>query len=197
MIGSLRGTVVDRPTDGEAVVEVGGVGYRVSLPTPVAAGMGDGEVFLFVHTHVRDDAIVLYGFATAAERRTFEALVAAHGVGPSLALAVLSALSPSALAEAVAGDDVDLLCTVPGVGKKTAARMVLELKSTLAAAAGTVTPAGPVAPVDGSARRDARAALAELGYGADEVRAALAAVPGDGPAEAQVRAALRNLAGAR
>ena len=196
MIGSLRGTVVDRPTPGEVVVEVGGVGYRVSVPTRVASALGDGEVFLYVATHVRDDAIVLYGFTTAEERRTFEALVAAHGVGPSLALAVLSALTPAALAEAVAGDDVDLLCTVPGVGKKTAARMVLELQSTLGASV-MAGPAGERSSGDGAARRDARAALAELGYGTDEVRGALAAVPGDDPAEDQVRAALRNLAGAR
>ena len=196
MIGSLRGTVVDRPSAGEVVVEVGGVGYRVSVPTRVASALGDGEVFLYVATHVRDDAIVLYGFTTAEERRTFEALVAAHGVGPSLALAVLSALTPAALAEAVAGDDVDLLCTVPGVGKKTAARMVLELQSTLGASA-VAGPVGERSSGDGAARRDARAALAELGYGADEVRGALATVPGDDAPEDQVRAALRNLAGAR
>ncbi|MDA8367402.1 MAG: Holliday junction branch migration protein RuvA [Actinomycetota bacterium] len=196
MIGSLRGTVVDRPTAGEVVVEVGGVGYRVSVPTRVASVLGDGEVFLYVATHVRDDAIVLYGFTTAEERRTFEALVAAHGVGPSLALAVLSALTPAALAEAVAGDDVDLLCTVPGVGKKTAARMVLELQSTLGASV-VAGPVGERSSGDGAARRDARAALAELGYGADEVRGALATVPGDDAPEDQVRAALRNLAGAR
>ena len=196
MIGSLRGTVVDRPTAGEVVVEVGGVGYRVSVPTRVASALGDGEVFLYVATHVRDDAIVLYGFTTAEERRTFEALVAAHGVGPSLALAVLSALTPAALAEAVAGDDVDLLCTVPGVGKKTAARMVLELQSTLGASV-VAGPVGERSSGDGAARRDARAALAELGYGADEVRGALATVPGDDAPEDQVRAALRNLAGAR
>ena len=196
MIGSLRGTVVDRPTAGEVVVEVGGVGYRVSVPTRVASALGDGEVFLYVATHVRDDAIVLYGFTTAEERRTFEALVAAHGVGPSLALAVLSALTPAALAEAVAGDDVDLLCTVPGVGKKTAARMVLELQSTLGASV-VAGPVGERSSGDGAARRDALAALAELGYGADEVRGALATVPGDDAPEDQVRAALRNLAGAR
>ena len=196
MIGSVRGTVVDRPTAGEVVVEVGGVGYRVSVPTRVASALGDGEIFLYVATHVRDDAIVLYGFTTAEERRTFEALVAAHGVGPSLALAVLSALTPAALAEAVAGDDVDLLCTVPGVGKKTAARMVLELQSTLGASV-VAGPVGERSSGDGAARRDARAALAELGYGADEVRGALATVPGDDAPEDQVRAALRNLAGAR
>ena len=103
MIGSLRGTLLDRPAPGEVIVEVGGVGYRASLPTSTLAGLGapGSEVFLHVHTHVREDAIVLYGFAHADERRCFEALLGAHGVGPSLALAILSALSPAALSTAV------------------------------------------------------------------------------------------------
>ena len=119
MIGSLRGTLLDRPSTGEVIVEVQGVGYRVSTPTPVRAGLGGPgtAVFLHVHTHVREDAIVLYGFAHADERRCFEALLGAHGVGPSLALAILSALSPAALSTAVLEDDVDTLCLVPGVGK--------------------------------------------------------------------------------
>ena len=88
-------------------------------------------MFLHVHTHVREDAIVLYGFAHADERRCFEALLGAHGVGPSLALAILSSMSPAALSTAVLEDDVDTLCLVPGVGKKTAARLLLELKARL------------------------------------------------------------------
>ncbi len=133
MIGSLRGVLVDRPSPGEVIVEVGGVGYRASVPTSVSAGLGrqGSEVFLHVHTHVREDAIVLFGFAHADERRCFEALLGAHGVGPSLALAILSSLSPAALSTAVLEDDVDTLCLVPGVGKKTAARLLLELKARL------------------------------------------------------------------
>ena len=133
MIGSLRGTLADRPATGEVLVEVGGVGYRASVPASTFAALGPtgSEVFLHVHTHVREDAIVLFGFAHADERRCFEALIGAHGVGPSLALAILSSLSPASLSTAVLEDDVDTLCLVPGVGKKTAARLLLELKARL------------------------------------------------------------------
>ncbi|MDP8991825.1 MAG: Holliday junction branch migration protein RuvA, partial [Actinomycetota bacterium] len=128
MIGSLRGLVVDRvPTaagHGEVVLEVGGVGYRVTVG-PATLGVADvgTPLFLHVHTHVRDDALVLYGFATREERSCFEGLLGAHGVGPALALAVLAALSPVALVRAVAGGDVESLTAVPGVGRKTAARL--------------------------------------------------------------------------
>jgi Holliday junction DNA helicase RuvA len=112
VIGSLRGVLVDRPSPGEVIVEVGGVGYRASVTTSVLSGLGatGGEVFLHVHTHVREDAIVLFGFAHADERRCFEAVLGAHGVGPTLALAILSSLSPAALSTAVLEDDVDTLC---------------------------------------------------------------------------------------
>ena len=193
MIGSLRGTLLDRPSTGEVIVEVQGVGYRVSAPTPVLAGLGGPgtEVFLHVHTHVREDAIVLYGFAHADERRCFEALLGAHGVGPSLALAILSALSPAALSTAVLEDDVDTLCLVPGVGKKTAARLLLELKARLDLP--TLGEPGPGPGGGGSTRSEVRAALAELGYGPDEIRAALDILD-DGPVEEMVRSALRELA---
>ncbi len=173
MIGSLRGVVVDRPTSGELIVDVGGVGYRVSVPTSLVASLnGQGaEVFLHVHTHVREDAIVLFGFAHADERRCFEALLGAHGVGPSLALGILSSMSPAALSTAVLEDDIDSLCTVPGVGKKTAARLLLELKARLDLP--SLDAGGPAAPVAGSPRAEARAALVELGYGPDEIRIAL------------------------
>ncbi len=193
MIGSLRGTLLDRPSIGEVIVEVHGVGYRASVPTNVPAGLGStgSEVFLHVHTHVREDAIVLYGFAHADERRCFEALLGAHGVGPSLALAILSALSPAALSTAVLEDDVDTLCLVPGVGKKTAARLLLELKARLdlpTLGGGSASAAAP-----GSARGEARAALVELGYAPEEIAGALEQVDGGAPVEEMVRAALREL----
>ena len=192
MIGSLRGTLLDRPATGEVIVEVGGVGYRASVPTPVLAALGPvgSEVFLHVHTHVREDAIVLYGFAHADERRCFEALLGAHGVGPSLALAILSALSPAALSTAVLEEDLDTLCLVPGVGKKTEARLLLELKARLDLP--TLGGGSASAPA-GSARGEARAALAELGYGPDEIAGALESVEGDAPVEELVRSALREL----
>ena len=193
MIGSLRGTLLDRPAPGEVIVEVGGVGYRASLPTSTLAGLGapGSEVFLHVHTHVREDAIVLYGFAHADERRCFEALLGAHGVGPSLALAILSALSPAALSTAVLEDDLATLCLVTGVGKKTAARLLLELKARLDLP--DLDNGSTTAPTGGSARGEARAALAELGYAPEEIAAALEAVDADAPVEAVVRGALREL----
>ena len=193
MIGSLRGTLLDRPSTGEVIVEVGGVGYRASVPTSVLAALGPAgsPVFLHVHTHVREDAIVLYGFAHADERRCFEALLGAHGVGPSLALAILSALSPAALSTAVLEDDLDTLCLVPGVGKKTAARLLLELKARLDLP--SLDGGGSASTPAGSARGEVRAALTELGYGPDEITGALEAVDGDAPVEEMVRSALREL----
>ena len=135
VIGLLRGPVVLRTGECEVIVDVGGVGYRVTV-TPataaalVAAGAGS-EAMLHVHTHVREDAIVLYGFVHDDERRCFEVLLASHGVGPALALAIMAMLSPAALSTAVLEDDLDTLCTVPGVGRKTAARLLIELKSRL------------------------------------------------------------------
>ncbi len=199
MIGSLRGTVAARTADGEVVVEVGGVGYRVVVPTGTAAALGSAgtAVFLHVHTHVREDAIVLYGFAHDDERRCFEALLGAHGVGPSLALAVLSALSPAALSTAVLEEDIETLCAVPGIGRKTAARLLIDLKSRLDLP--DLTP--PSGSGDGattrsarSARAEARAALAELGYSAEEIRAALDGQRDDVGVEELLRLALRELA---
>jgi Holliday junction DNA helicase RuvA len=197
----LRGVVLDRDAVGELLVEVGGgVGYRVTVPAgtmSVIDGPG-APVFLHVHTHVREDAITLYGFATADERRCFEALIGAHGVGPALALAILSSLSPPSLRRAVATDDVDALTVVPGVGKKTAARLLLDLKSKLELPDGDVDVM--LASVNGNghtARAEVKAALAGLGYGAEEVRDATRDLPDDGAVEDLLRDALRQLATAR
>ena len=136
MIGLLRGAVVLRTGEGEVIIDVGGVGYRVAVTPATAAalvvgGAGSAEATLYVHTHVREDAIVLYGFVHDDERRCFEVLLGSHGVGPALALAIMAALSPAALSTAVLEEDLDTLCTVPGVGRKTAARLLIELKSRL------------------------------------------------------------------
>ncbi len=196
MIGSLRGRLGARTGDAEVVVEVGGVGYRVSVTTGTAAALGPvgSEVFLHVHTHVREDAIVLYGFVHDDERRCFEALLGAHGVGPALALSVLSALSPATLSTAVLEDDIETLCAVPGVGRKTAARLLIDLKSRLDLPDLTAT--GAAVP-DGvrSARSEARAALAELGYGPDEIRSVLEGLSETAGVEELLRLALRELAG--
>ncbi len=192
MIGSLRGTLARRDGDGELLVDVGGVGYRVTVPTRTAVALGTlgSEVFLHVHTHVREDAIVLYGFGHEDERRCFEALLGAHGVGPALALSVLSALSPAALAAAVLEDDVETLCTVPGIGRKTAARLLIDLKSRLDLPERSGVDAGA-----GSVRAQARAALTELGYGPEEIRRALEGRREDVGVEELLKLALRDLAG--
>lgn len=203
MIGFLRGTLVDRTAKGEVLVDVNGVGYRVTVPTGALGRLGplDGPVALHVHTHVREDALVLYGFPTREERGCFEVLLGAHGVGPSLALAILGAHTPLSLRSAVASDDVDALTVVPGVGKKTAARLLIELKSRLEVDdadgyAGAIAAAGDgvaVEPVD--ARTDVRAALGELGFGVDEIRAVLRRLPVEGTAQELLRLALRELGG--
>lgn len=194
MIGWLRGALLSRSSDGEILLDVGGVGYRVLVPTTLLSSLSDpGEQLeIFVHTHVREDAIVLYGFTTVMERRCFEALLGAHGVGPSLALAVMSSLQPDALVRAVMENDIDLLCVVPGIGKKTAARLVIDLKSRLEVQGDDVHPIRTLS--EHSDREDVRGALQELGYGPDEIRHALLSLPESGTAEELLRQALRELA---
>jgi Holliday junction DNA helicase RuvA len=200
VIGSLRGTLLDR-ANGEVLVEVAGLGYRVTVTpsTNTALGLLGDEVFVHVHHHVREDAQTLYGFATRDERVCFEALIGAHGVGPSLALAILSVHSPMQLRAALASDDVAALCLVPGVGKKTAARLLVELKSRLDLGdvidlAALVEGNGNGVAPPSSALADARDALANLGYGPDEIRDVLADLPTDSDAGELVRAALKRLA---
>ena len=198
MIGSLRGVLLDRFASGEALIEVNGVGYRVTMAAPTLAGLGDlgNAVFVHVHTHVREDALVLYGFATREERTCFEALLSAHGVGPALGLAILSALSPASLARAVATDDVDSLTMIPGVGKKTAARLLLELKAKLDIDIHVdLVPVGAT-PAKQTPVSEVRAALAGLGYGVDEVRLATQGLPDDDGATVEdlLKTALRQLA---
>jgi Holliday junction DNA helicase RuvA len=216
LIGSLRGTVLDRAVRSdhqvEFLVEVGGVGYRVVVPAGCAGRVGEmgGPSFLHVHTHVREDAMVLYGFPTREERDCFELLLGAHGVGPAVAVALLSVLSPAALQRAVLNDDADALTLVPGIGKKTALRLILELTPRFEAAAvidvggggGGVGLDGPgPGPHEASAadrtaqREEVRAALGALGYASDEVRQALARLPVEGSTEDMLRHALRELAG--
>lgn len=199
MIGSLRGRLLDRGHDGELLIEVAGVGYRaqVTPSTSVTIGEIDGEVFVHTHHAVREDSETLYGFATIAERRVFESLISAHGVGPALGLAILSVHGPDALRIAVANDDVAALCLVPGVGKKTAARLVMELKSKLDLPDSDIvvlTDDGSPAAVAGGARADVRTALEGLGYAADEIHAVLVDLPADGETSDLLRDALRRLA---
>ncbi len=201
MIGSLRGELLDRE-DGELLVEVGGLGYRVSVTPATAGEMGTpgSTVFLHVHHHRREDAETLYGFSSIEERRVFETLIGTHGVGPSLGLAILSVHSPLGLRHVLATDDVASLCLVPGVGKKTAARLLVELKSRLAVPDGELPAveavAGGHAGSTVSVRGDVRDALSALGYGAEEIGRALAELPDDGESSELLRVALQRLAAA-
>ena len=191
MIGSVRGTVIERTPTGEVLVEVGGVGYRAHVPASALPALHPGEnAFLFTHLHVREDAMVLYGFPTRDERDTFEALIATTGVGPKLALAMLSVHSPGALRRALLEDDLAALTMVPGVGKRTAQRLLVELKAKLAVPEVDLTATGgSPAP-----RAEVRAALSGLGYAPDEVRDVVAQLPEDGSVEDLLREALKLLA---
>ena len=192
MIGSLRGTVLDRAVGGEVLLEVSGVGYRVAVPSGAVAALEPGEpAFLFTHLVVREDALSLYGFPDREQRDTFEALMSATGVGPKLALAILSIHSPSALRRVVVGGDLDALTLVPGVGKRTAQRLMIELAAKLGATGPELTVIEGGAP---SGRAELRAALEGLGYGTDEVRYVLDTLPDDGPVEVLLKEALKLLA---
>ncbi len=195
MIGSLRGRVLERSPSGEVLVEVAGVGYRVSVTPGTLRGLEpDRGVLLYVHHHIREDAQTLFGFATREERACFEALLGAHGVGPALALAILSVHSPEQLGAAVRSGDLDALCLVPGVGKKTAARLLLELRARLdagdVAEMVTADPEGGTTPVAVHVRE----ALAGLGYAPEEIREVLRDLDGDSDAATVLRDALRQLA---
>jgi Holliday junction DNA helicase RuvA len=186
VIGWLRGEVLARGLDGVMVVDVGGVGYEVTAPTRTADAWLPGElVELYVRTHVRDDAITLFGFADELDRRTFDLLLATPGVGPSTALGALSTLSSAEIAKAVASEDVTRLSSIPGIGKKTASRLVLELSGKLPSLEPAVE--APKVP------EDLTAALRQLGYSAGEVREALRDVELPADDEGALRVALRQL----
>lgn len=198
MIGSLRGVLLDRSPKGDLLVEVGGVGYRVTVPASAHGRLGEpgSPVFLHVHTHVREDALILYGFPSREEMGCFETLIGTRGIGPSAALAILGVHSPAALRRAIATEDADALTLVPGIGKKTAARLLLELKASFDSDDSEIDLV-PVGANGAGSHAEVKAALAGLGYSADEVREAVRALPEDGAVEELLRSALRQLAGAR
>lgn len=187
MISRLRGMPVAWDADG-LVLDVNGVGYRL-FATPAAVKKADGadEVVLETHLHVREDAMQLFGFADADERELFEQLLSVSGVGPKVALAIVSGYSPGELRRAIVREDDALFQSIPGIGKKTAQRVVLELKEKIA----------PLAAVEGphlgagDGHIVARDALVELGYSAAEAEQRLAAVDPDLPPAERVREALR------
>jgi Holliday junction DNA helicase RuvA len=191
VIGFLSGRVAGRWAGG-CLLEVGGVGYRLRCSgSTLAALPAEGEPCrLWTHLQVRDDVLVLFGFATEAEKELFEALLGVAGIGPKVAVAVCSAFSPDAFRRALASDDVVALAAVPGLGRRTAQRILVDLKDKLELA--------PAGASDGAAAVVARArsALENLGYSSAEARAALDRVGADGadPVEDVVRSALKVLA---
>lgn len=186
MLGRVRGTLVGRSVDG-VLVDVNGVGYEIAMtPRDLAALPTVGEeVVLHTHLHVREDVMALYGFDGETSRDLFRILLGTSGVGPSLALALLATLRPVELRQAVATEDVDALTTVSGVGKRTAQKLILDLRPKL----------GDFEPVN-SATTDlgqVREALESLGYAAVEIRDILTDLPTDASVEEQVRVALQAL----
>jgi holliday junction DNA helicase RuvA len=192
MIARLFGRVADKQPN-RLIVDVAGVGYDVQVPLStyyVTADVG-GEMALRIHTHVREDQLALYGFATALELTMFEKLIAVSGIGPKLALSVLSGIEPRDLAGAILRNDLARLTAIPGVGKKTAERMCVELRDRLPKA----IDAAPASPAD-SMREDLVSALANLGYhrqAIDKALDKLQAGNSDAPFETVLRAALKDL----
>ncbi len=178
MIATLSGKIQSLHPD-RVVVDVAGVGYEVYLATAAAAKMPErgADVFLYIHTHVREDAFVLYGFPEEKEKEFFLILKTISGIGPKMALAMLSGLSVDEFCRAVAEADVKLLTTLQGVGKKTAERICVELKDKIGHLATTeLKTANISAPVTGGAVADALSALQNLGYSDPVVRVALTSV---------------------
>jgi Holliday junction DNA helicase RuvA len=187
VISRLRGKAVAWDADG-LVLDVNGVGYRL-FATPAAVKKADGvdEVVLETHLHVREDAMQLFGFADADERELFEQLLSVSGVGPKVALAIVSGYSAAELRRAIVREDDALFQSIPGIGKKTAQRVVLELKEKIAPLAAVEAPHLGA----GDGHIVARDALVELGYSAAEAEQRLATVDPDLPPAERVREALR------
>ena len=185
MIGRLRGTLVARTAEG-VTVETGGVGYEIAMPVRDLAALppiGE-EVVVHTHLHVREDQMALFGFVDEDGRTVFRHLIAANGVGPKLALAILGTLGPDRLRGAVAAEDVDTLTTVPGIGTRSAQKLVLDLRARLALPAGGIPSTGGLASV--------RTALEGLGYAAAEIRVAVEGLHGE-DVEGMLRSALQRL----
>jgi holliday junction DNA helicase RuvA len=186
MIARLRGKPVANTPEG-LVVDVGGVGYLVAAtPSAVRAADGSAEVSLHTYLHVREDALQLYGFAEAAERELFVQLLSVNGVGPKVALAIVSGSPAADLRRAIVLSDTARFQAIPGIGKKTAERIVLELKEKIGDAPVPISSAGGTQP-----HLVARDALFELGYSLGEAELALARVDPELPPEERVREALR------
>jgi len=187
MIAHLRGKLLAKHPN-QAIVETGGVGYDVTISVPTFSdlpGIG-GDIALHIHTHVREDTIALYGFLRSEEKKLFEKLITVSGIGPKLAITILSGMAADEMVHAMRSNDVARLTRIPGIGKKTAERIVLELKEKMGDAPVPISSAGGTQP-----HLVARDALVELGYSLGEAELALARVDPELPPEERVREALK------
>jgi Holliday junction DNA helicase RuvA len=197
VIARLAGTLVEKHPS-RLIVDVGGVGYDVLVPLSTFYGLGDagGGVALRIHTHVREDVIALYGFASSLEQELFERLISISGIGPKLALAVLSGIDPAELVRAIRTQDVARLTRIPGVGKKTAERIGLELKDRMPQAARAPGADVEAATPEDALRDDLLSALGNLGYQRAAAEKAVAAALKQDPEasfEGALRAVLRGM----
>jgi holliday junction DNA helicase RuvA len=193
MIAHLRGKLLAKHPN-QAIVETGGVGYDVTITVPTFSDLPapGAEVALFIHTHVREDVIALYGFLRSSEKRLFEKLITVSGIGPKLAITILSGMAADEMVGAIRGNDVARLTRIPGIGKKTAERMVLELRDKLPEVG---TQAAAVAPAMNAVEEDVLSALLNLGYQRAVAEKALSVVTknGKGTFDALFREALGML----
>ncbi len=195
-IGSLRGTLL-LTEDHEIIVEVGGVGYRVSISPSTQQRFGKigSETLIYTHHRIREDTQTLYGFSSRDECLFFEALISTHGVGPSLGLSILATHAPSQLTQILVIEDTDALCMVPGIGKKTAARLIIELKSKIELSSLRVVENGTSSEIIvTSDLQDVREGLSGLGYGPEEIQLAMKGLPSDATASTLLKLALQELA---
>lgn len=187
MIGRLRGTMVGKLTD-RIVLDVHGVGYEIAVtPTALVGLPGIGEdAVVHTHLHVREDQLALFGFPSEDEKALFRLLIGVNGVGPKLALTILGTLSPDQLRAAVVAEDTDALTAVPGIGKRSAQKLMLELRPKLELPDAELM-------ASGSAFAEVREALEGLGYQAAEIRGVVGALPPDATVEEMLRLSLQEL----
>jgi Holliday junction DNA helicase RuvA len=191
MIAHLRGKLLAKHPN-QAVVETGGVGYDVTISIPTFSDLPalGGDVALHIHTHVREDTIALYGFLRAAEKSLFEKIITVSGIGPKLAITILSGMAADEMVNAIRGNDIARLTRIPGIGKKTAERMVLELRDKLPVEKhGEVTAAPTLTAVE----QDVLSALVNLGYPTAAAEKALGSVSKNGQFDSMFREALGKL----
>ncbi|MCL1598529.1 MAG: Holliday junction branch migration protein RuvA [Actinomycetia bacterium] len=186
MIGRLRGVLVDRGTEA-IVLDVGGIGYQVAVTPRTLVGLpGIGEeVVLHTHLHVREDQLALFGFDTVADKALFSMLLGVSGIGPKVGLAILATMTPEQLRIAVVSDDVTALTAVPGIGKRSAEKLMVELRPKMEIDFEVGAASGPLGEV--------REALAGLGYGPEEIRGTLADMPQDLSIEDMLKRSLQQL----